>query len=226
MIEEINVLKGPRVVIFDLDGTLVEFHRDYLFAETMKILDRLNHPPVEIELLQSSFAAFDYFRFVIDPDPDEFITRFWSHFDWDNFPSARPIEQARDVLSRLREAGIETAVATARLGTAEKVRGDLLASGLLDYISIIVSREDEAIHWTDKRLHIERICSFFGVGPEDTAMVGDIPADITSARAAGVGIVVAVESGGIDPEVLAAHRPDFLLPDISTLLAVLYPGQD
>ena len=225
MIKHDRYLSGPRVVIFDLDGTLVEFHRDYLFSETAKILDKLNHPPVEIDALHASFAAFDFFRFVIDPEPDNFIARFWSHFDWDNFPSAKPIEQARDILKELRQAGIETAVATARLGSADKVREDLQHSGLLDYLTLIVSREDEATHWTDKRGHIETICARFGVSPAETAMVGDIPADIASARACGVGHAVAVLSGGIDPEVLKAHAPDHIIPDISSLLRVLYPAK-
>ena len=223
MIKKAEDLTGPRVVIFDLDGTLVEFHRDYLFSETAKILERMNHPAVELELLQSSFAAFDYFRFVTDPDQDGFVERFWTHFDWDNFPQAKPIGEAQDVLRRLRQLGMMTAVATARLGTAEKVRQDLEHSGLLDYLPLIVARESEETHWTDKRSHIEAICKHYSVAPAEAVMVGDIPADISSARAAGVGLTVAVLSGGIERSVLEKENPDHIIADISGLIGVLFP---
>jgi phosphoglycolate phosphatase-like HAD superfamily hydrolase len=63
-----------------------------------------------------------------------------------------------------------------------------------------------------------------GLNWRRVVVIGDTPADVQCARAAGA-VAVAVETGFAAPEVLAAARPDLQLPDLSRglgwLLALL-----
>ncbi len=57
------------------------------------------------------------------------------------------------------------------------------------------------------------------ITPDEVIIVGDTPDDISCARALGA-LVVAVETGYIQPDVLAAARPDYLLRDLTEFATV------
>ena len=207
----------PRLFIFDLDGTLVHFPHEFLFLEAERILAKLEHPPVERHRLKEHFSDFDFFRFVTHPEPEQFVEMFWSVFDWENYPRSLPLDGVVNALEQLKADGAKTAIATARLSTEEKVREDLIPTGILTHIEEIVPRRSAETHWTDKTGHIAELCEKFSVHPRDTVMIGDIPADIETARAAGIVRTVAVLSGGIKAEVLRRSSPTLLLNSVSEL---------
>ena len=208
-----------RLAIFDLDGTLIEFHREYLFTEAGRILRVMGHSEIPLETLAQSFAAFDFFRFVESKKRDLFVEEFWRHFDWDGFPQAAVISGAREVLEDLQSHGVVITLATARLADEQRLRDDLAHTGLLPYFTAIAGRESESTHWTDKTGHIARISELTGIAPNEAMMIGDIPADIESAKKSGVAVTYAVESGGIARDVLARHTPTAILPDVGHMLA-------
>lgn len=69
---------------------------------------------------------------------------------------------------------------------------------------------------------LERFADRFGspIAPERVTIIGDTPADISCARACGVR-VLAVGTGPISVEDLAAHNPDRTLPDLAETHAVI-----
>ncbi len=109
------------------------------------------------------------------------------------------------------------AIATARTGTESSLREKLKHTGFAEYISVVAPRHTQDSDWMNKQEQIHRICQTLNIKEENTAMVGDIPPDITSAQEAGVGFTVAVRSGGIDEEILRAARPDLLVQSVYEL---------
>jgi phosphoglycolate phosphatase-like HAD superfamily hydrolase len=207
----------PELVIFDLDGTLIEFHHDYLYDETDRIILSLGYDPVPRSVLCSSFEAFDYFRFVLPGEREVFSERFWQMFDWGKFPQPKPLASSHQTLASLREKGVKVAVATARAMSVAEVRKILRDTGLLEHVSYVATRETEETHWMDKTGLISEVCRELEVLPAKSVMVGDNPTDIASASAVGVGLTVAVLSGGIRRDVLERSNPDFILPDVGAL---------
>lgn len=214
-------LQTAELFIFDLDGTLVEFHHEYLFTQAHAILEKLQHPPVAPDALENFFRAFDFFGFVDELGRDAFIETFWNHFDWKNFPAAKPFPGAVETLLRLQNHKTKVALATSRLVPAEVLREEIAHTNLPDCFSLMVTRTEDNIHWSDKRGHLRTVCETLGVDPKLAVMVGDIPPDITSAKEVGIGTTIAVTSGGIREDVLGAANPDVILPNIMEILNLI-----
>ena len=211
----------PRLVIFDLDGTLIEPPLDFLFTQAESILPQLGYPGVTRVQIADYYSKFDMFGFVLQAEKELLTEQFWQIFDWSDFPKPIVIDGVIDTLEELRLAGVQTAIATARTMDLRLLEDELVPTGLLNYLSLVKTRPGEHIHWTDKRGIISAVCSELQVPPEQTMMVGDIPTDITSARDVGIGYTVAVETGGLETDILRGAEPDALLPSVGELLSVV-----
>jgi len=210
-----------RLVIFDLDGTLIEFHHEYLFSQTERIIRKFGHPETERQVLEHHFSIFDYFGFVREDERDNFIEKFWTEFDWNSFPTPVPIEGVVDALVELNSKNIATSIATSRFATAKDIKKTLEPTNLLKYISHIVPRPGDHVHWTDKRAQLLEVCKLHQVDPSQAMMIGDIPPDIKCAKDVGIGLAVAVRSGGIKENLLQAENPDHIIESVKDILSVL-----
>lgn len=213
-------MEKAELFIFDLDGTLIEFHSDFLFSETKRILDLIQHSPVPDNELKDSFAAFEFFRFF-ESEKEKNTDLFWNHFDWNSFPRPKVLPGALELLKNLKDRNSQVAICTSRLCTEDELRADLQGTRILDYVDFIVTRLDPHMEWSDKRGHFNRLFSQVEVSPKDAIMFGDIPPDIYSAKDSKVGKTVAVLSGGIRKDVLEVTRPDFLLDSVLDAIKLL-----
>ena len=199
------------LAIFDFDGTLVHFHHDYLFDQTLLAIDKYNHPPVSREELREHFSECDYFRFS---QCDEFTAKFWAEFSWESFPAPVLFDETVTVLESLRARGVNIAIATARLSPEVELWKDLELLGIDKHIDTVSTREEGRTDWENKVPQLETIIERTGADKRTTLMVGDIPQDTTSAKESGIGTTVGVLSGGIKEHVLYKAEPDLVLPSI------------
>jgi phosphoglycolate phosphatase-like HAD superfamily hydrolase len=211
-------------IIFDFDGTLVEFPMKFMFEETHRIIHLLGLPKITDEELEDCFSDFDFFRFTRGFNNDlqaeeQFKKSYWKEFKWHEFPLGIPFPETAETLGRLSKMGYELSIATARVVTPEELVLELNRCGIgsffkLEHIQTRLSHTDE---WKDKGPQIKNLIETINIPPEDSMIVGDIPSDVFSGKEVGLGFTIAVQSGGIKKEVLLASEPDAVLLHLGDL---------
>jgi len=202
------------VVLFDLDGTLIDSGPMILSSfrhATRTVLGR-EIPDHELvastggSTLEVQMSAFDPQRV------DELVAAYRAH----NTPLHQNLECClgiEDVLDELKAQGRLLGVVTAkRQHTVALAFGRL---GIERYFDVVVTSDDTTAHKPDPEpvlLALEKL----GAGPEDAAYVGDSPFDVGAARAAGV-FAVAVGWGGMH----SVDDADAFVESAEELLGVL-----
>ncbi|MEU4565117.1 HAD-IA family hydrolase [Micromonospora sp. NPDC023956] len=131
-----------------------------------------------------------------------------------------PVPGGPELLRELRGHGIGLAVATGRSG--ERARLVLDRVGLLPLVDHVVGA-DEVPRPKPAPDIVRRALALLDVPPGRALMVGDAPADLASARSAGV-VAVAALWGESDAQTLRAAAPDVTLTRIQELAALCLGG--
>jgi pyrophosphatase PpaX len=208
------------VVLFDLDGTLIDSGPIILASMRHASVTVLGREPDE-ELVRAAIGGPGLIAQMRDLDPDrvdELVDAYRAH----NEPLHDSLEAFPDVLELLSRLKDENH----RLGivTAKRLRTVALALDrfpvLRETTEVVIGAEDTERHKPDPEPVLEALRRL-GADPEDAAYVGDSPFDIRAAKAAGV-LAVAVGWGGIHPdERLLREVPDALVHSAEELHALL-----
>ncbi|UUP15589.1 phosphoglycolate phosphatase [Nitratireductor thuwali] len=197
---------APPIIVFDLDGTLIDTAPD--------LLDSLNHclqtanvPPVEAAeirrfvgfgsrvMIERAFA--DHGQPLIEGQLDALQALFLEHYSAAMPGKSRPFAGVPEAITRFRKAGYLTAVCT------NKLEG--LSVSLLDALEMTelfgaVCGADTFAHRKPDPRHLLETIERCGGDRDRAVMVGDSRTDIDTAKAAGIP-VVAVDFGYTDVHV-------------------------
>lgn len=183
-----------RLVIFDLDGTLVDSSRDLADSVNGMLAD-LGAPALPVAavtamvgegaqvLVQRALAASG-----LTPDTPRALELFLAQYSQRLTAHTRPYDGVPAVLETLHGQGRQLAVLTNKpqLPTDEILR----RLGLAPWFTHVVGG-DTAAGRKPAPAGLLRITSAAGVDPGDTLLVGDSPVDLHTARAAGCRICIA-----------------------------------
>jgi len=234
-----DLLDGIDLVIFDKDGTLIEFHLMWggwtdqlarrLEAETgLPLRDGL-YPLLGVEeasglvLAHGLMAATPMRRirdvveaFVAEAGAGQAAAAAAVDIAWhapDPVALAQPVTDLKAVLARLRRRVPTFAVATSDdRGPTERT---LEALGVASEFAA-VSCADDGRPTKPAPDPVLYLCAELGIPPARTAVVGDAPADLRMARAAGAGRAIAVLTG-VGDEAILAPLADVVLDSIADL---------
>jgi phosphoglycolate phosphatase len=210
-----------RLLVFDLDGTLVDSSRD-LAAATNAALHRVapDEPPIPVEkvctfvgngarvLIERALSHAG-----IDCAVDEVLPIFLECYDRCLLDTTRPYPGVAEALGALDSP--PCGVLTNKPGPfARRILDGL---DLASRFARIWGAGDVPERKPDPR-GLERLIEELGATPEETWMIGDSPVDVRTARAAGVR--VAGVSWGLAPEDLRQEGPDHLIEDPRDLVAL------
>jgi pyrophosphatase PpaX len=182
------------VVLFDLDGTLIDSGRIILASFRHATRSVLGREISDHELVASApGSTLEVQMSAFDPERvDELVAAYRAH----NTPLHDELECCRgmeDVLRELKAQGRRLGVVTAKrrmtVGLAFK------RLGIEPWFDVVVTCDDTTAHKPDPE-PIELALARLGASPEDAAYVGDSPFDVAAARGAGV-FAVAVTWGGM-----------------------------
>jgi pyrophosphatase PpaX len=208
-----------RVVLFDLDGTVIDSGGIILASMRHATREVLGREVADEELLQAvGGPGLEAQMRALDPERvDELVTVYRAH----NEPLHEELAACpgmEGVLARLRADGCRLGVVTAKRRSTVDLAWEHVPLGHL--FETVVGGDETERHKPDPEpllLALERM----GAEPEEAVYVGDSPFDVCAAKAAGTGSV-AVTWGRIhDRSRLERERPDAIVDTAEQLLAVL-----
>lgn len=212
----------PDLVIFDLDGTLIEYEHEFLYREFLQIVRQHGVDDLTEDTVAAHHSRDDLFGCIPVESQRIAVERtFVEHFRDYNKPPARLLPGALETLDYLATRGAKLAIATARAELPDLIRENLRHTGLLRWIDCITARSCRTLPWRDKSEQIREACAHAGVVASGSFMVGDNPSDAFSAHASGVGGIVAVRTGRIVEELLRGAQPHLILDSVRELPASL-----
>jgi pyrophosphatase PpaX len=208
------------VVLFDLDGTLIDSGPIILASmqhATRTVLGR----EIAYEELAATVGGQGLVSQVraLDPDRvDELVEVYKEHND-PLHETLEAFDDFVDVLPQLREEGRRLGIVTAKRHRTVQLALDRFPD-LANQFEVVVGFEDTDRHKPEPDPVLAALRKL-GAEPSQAAYVGDSPFDIQAAKAAGV-FAVAVGWGGIhSDERLLEEEPDAFVHEPSELLDVL-----
>jgi phosphoglycolate phosphatase len=220
------------LVIFDLDGTLVDSAPDIAWALGAALTEAGIEPPPlsEIKAMVGDGArtlierALERAGVTRDADAvdtvDTLLARFVDHYRDHLCVGSRLYPGIPEALELLRRAGVRSAVVSNKPGTL--ARGLLTQLGLAPRFMAIVGDGDGFPRKPDSaaaRAVIERA----GVAAARTVVVGDGLADVRMARAAGLQVIAAAW-GYVRLDRLEAESPDLIARTVEEAVVALLGG--
>jgi pyrophosphatase PpaX len=208
-----------RVVLFDLDGTVIDSGGIILASMRHATREVLGREYADEELMQAvGGPGLEAQMEAFDPERvDELVTVYRAH----NEPLHEELVCCAgmgEALERLRADGFRLAVVTAKRRSTVELAFAAVPLGHL--FEVVVGGDETERHKPDPApllLAAERM----GVPPDKAAYVGDSPFDIRAAKAAGMRSV-AVTWGRIhDRSRLEREHPDAIVDTAEELLAAL-----
>ena len=234
------LLDGIDLVVFDKDGTLIDFHAMWggWALAIGERLDGATRRPVAGDVFAAigfdpstgrvlagaplAVATMAEIREVVAA-----VVRRWcpsvaaarraveaAWFEPDPVATAVPTADLRSLVSALRGSGRTIAVATT--DDRAPTEASLRALGIRNEISAIACGDDGVGVKPDPAMLLA-LCATVAIPPERTAIVGDTPADLAMGRAAGAGRVLGVLTG-VGSEADLGPLADAVMASIAELL--------
>ena len=233
------ILKAARLVIFDKDGTLLDFHAMWgrWIRELALRLERASGVIVAARLF--SAVGFDSVSGKVDPggvlalatmtEAHDFIAQLLRDVGlseaavadvmavaWvvpDPVMYAHPLADLPMLFGALRAQGCKIAIAT--IDDRAPTAATLAALELTPLVDAMACADD-GFPLKPAPDAVLVLCQQLGVPPERTVVVGDSASDLRMGRAAGVGVVIGVRSGiGIDETL--APLADLLINSVAEM---------
>lgn len=204
-----------QAVVFDLDGVVVDSFAVMRAAFSLAYAEVVGPGPAPFEEYQRHQGRYfpDIMRIMGLPLEMEgpFVRESYRLAD-----RVEVYDGVVDVLRTLNERGLRLAIATGKAG--ERARSLLGVLGLLPYFAQVIG-SDEVPRPKPAPDIVRRALELLDVPADRAVMIGDAPADLASARGAGVTAVAALWGCHDSAELLAAG-PDVVLPRPADLLAL------
>ena len=207
-----------RLVLFDLDGTLIDSEAGILGA-MRHAFSRMGVAAPEAAILRSWIGPplRATFPSVLGDDPDRIeqaVGHYRERFDAIGWSEHTVYPGMADVVAAIAARGDPLAIVTTKVRTqAERIVAHLPFGGLFER----VYGPQPGSHASEKTAMIAQALADFGAAPEDTVMIGDRRFDIDGAKANAVR-AIGVTWGFGSREELAEAGADVIVETPDALL--------
>ncbi len=218
------VLFRPELLIFDLDGTLIDSRQD-LANSVNAARASLGLPPIPEETIASYVGdgAPVLIRRALGPQASEeqvlaALQFFLQHYSLHKLDFTRPYPGVREALESFAHLGLNMAVLTNK---PVRISRDILHGLALADFFFAIHGGNSFPHKKPHPIGVHALMLEAGAPPEHTLLIGDSAVDVLTARNAGVracGVTY-----GFQPHTLSQEPPDFLVGSLLELVALIAP---
>lgn len=209
-------------VLFDLEGTLVDFQWKLAEAEAA-----LRHAAVGLGCDPTGLASENYAGIrhrALERAPPEAVDRalgpIYDRYDLDALSRWSLRDGARELLHELAGHGVALALVT---NIGRQAAGAALERfGLGTFFGAVITRNDVGRMKPDGQGIGDALHLLGGAGP--ALMVGDSLSDLLAARDAGIPVAI-VAGGESSADRILAHRPDYFVSCLGELGKALLPAR-
>jgi phosphoglycolate phosphatase len=213
-----------KLLIFDLDGTLIDSRLDLAHAVNATRA-HMGRAPIANDLVYSYVGngAPVLMRRALpdasDSDLEQALAYFLDYYRDHMLDYTVLYPGVKEALDRMRDAGLQLAVLTNK-----PVRiSQAIAAGLgIGAYFFRIYGGNSFEHKKPNPIGIEKLMAESGIGPDETLMIGDSKVDVQTARNAEV--PVCGVTWGFQPETLEHHPPDLLIGRMEQLTDYVLNG--
>lgn len=220
-------MENLRAVLFDFEGTLVDFQWNLKDAE-LELAQEL----VKMQFTPDDFAQTEGYDVTLnralslavsgqsDFSPEEIRDRvgvIYDRYDLDALSRWQLLPGVLKTLNTLKETGYKLGLVT-NLGR-KSISKALLSFGLEKLFEASITRND-VLFFKPSGQGILFALSLLGIGKEDAVFVGDSLSDILAARNAGVKVISLVGGQCTENEILE-HGPDHVILSIEKVIEAI-----
>jgi pyrophosphatase PpaX len=219
------MLRGIRLVIYDLDGTLIDTNKEVIFETVNRVITELGEkelPDLTIEdMVRLPFN--EAFRRVLPETKHNKVPWCFERYR-EIYAEIAPdrtgiLPDALETLTYFKKLGIKQTIATLKhSNVASKILGRL---DLLPYFDLVLGVNDVDNPKPAPDV-AELALTRLGVEPRETVLVDDSTIGLECGMKAGV-YTVGVTTGGEDREKLEALGPDYLIDGLRELTLLISP---
>ena len=210
-----------QAVIFDADGTILDT-REFIIQAFEHSLDTHGHPVPSRSHMMATVAGIMlddcYVRLAPDGDVIALCDTHRS-FQQDRYDLIVAYEGLDDVIAILRKDGIKLGICSSR---GKTLKPSLNHMKIGHHFDVVIDAHDVKRH----KPHPEPVLKtleLLGVAPGHAVMVGDTPADIGAAHAAGLALAIGVTHGFGTREMFEAANADRIIDSLRELPALVLP---
>lgn len=204
--------------LLDIDGTLLDSNDAHAKA-WVEALEQVGHPASFEEVREWIGMGGDNLLEQLGLSDEEGPGKEAASLRKEIFagllPALRPLPGARELLLRMKAAGLSRVVATS--ASSEELKGLLERAGIADLVQEATTADDAERSKPDPDI-VQAALSRARVSADEALLLGDTPYDLQAATAAGVGFV-ALRSGGWDFAKVRGTAPLAVYDDPSDLVS-------
>jgi phosphoglycolate phosphatase len=205
-------------ILFDLDGTLVEYNirgeeakREFIqYIESLGFEESIDSAmPLGMIIKQLSKGSREKAKRLL-----EIANEIYKKYELEAADNSRPRERAAEALKALKEKKIKTAITTNN--SRDAVMRSLSRTNLRQFIDVIVTRDDvtEIKPSPEMLIKAARLLN----APLNMCLhVGDSYVDVLAARSTGM-MAIAVSGGVTTIDTLNKYHPHFVITDLRELV--------
>jgi phosphoglycolate phosphatase len=181
-----NIFKDKKVVVFDLDGTIVR-----LKANWHALKDVLSQRYAERTKEYCNFSSISecLSNIVKKGDEEELQENFKiiRQYELENITETEIIPEVVDFIKNKEKFGISNNVkiAVLSLNTRKTISESLDIAGISDYVEKVIGREDVR-SWKPEPEGLIKLIKHFSISPKNLIFFGDMKKDLKAGEAANV----------------------------------------